>query len=226
VIAVSEYARRGAIEHVGADPDRTDVVHHGVDLSRYTPGAERSDGPTGPPYILFVGTLEPRKDVPALIEAFDALDGAAELVIVGQRGWGTAAIDDAMRRARTGSIRVAGYVSDEEKIDLYRNASAFVYPSIAEGFGLPVLEAMACGAPVITTTGSAPEEIAGDAAVLVPPRDPSALRGALARVLGDDAFAADLRRRGPERARSFTWTDAARRTVDVWRRAASATVRR
>lgn len=223
VVAVSEYTRRGAIEHAGADPDRVDVVHHGVDLARYSPGLDASDRR---PYILFVGTLEPRKDVPTLIEAYDALDTAAELVIVGQRGWHTSAIDEALGRSRKGSIRLTGYVTDEQKIDLYRNASVFVYPSIAEGFGLPVLEAMACGAPVVTTTGSAPEEIAGDAARLVSPRDAAALRDAIASVLSDDAVAAGLRQRGPERARLFAWTGAARRTVDVWRRAASARVAR
>ena len=221
VIAVSEYTRRGAIEHAGADADRVDVVHHGVDLVRYAPVRTES---ARSPYILFVGTLEPRKDVPTLVDAYDALDTTAELVIVGQRGWRTSAIDDALRRPRNRPVRLAGYVTDDEKIELYRNASVFVYPSIAEGFGLPVLEAMACGAPVVTTTGSAPEEIAGDAAVLVPPGDVRRLGDAISRVLADDAFAAGLRRRGTERARSFTWTDAARRTVDVWRRAASAAV--
>jgi glycosyltransferase involved in cell wall biosynthesis len=97
----------------------------------------------------------------------------------------------------------------------------FVYPSIAEGVGLPVLEALACGAPVVTTTGSAPEEIAGDAALLVPPKDVRALRDAIAKVLADHELAATLRRRGPERARRFTWEATAAATVDVWRKAAA-----
>jgi glycosyltransferase involved in cell wall biosynthesis len=224
VIAVSDYARAGAVRHVGADPERVDVIHHGVDLTRYTPApSTRVDRP---PYILFVGTLEPRKDVPTLIAAYDAIRDAPELVVVGQRGWGMSAVDDALAKERHGTVRLAGYVTDDEKIDLYRHASAFVYPSIAEGFGLPVLEAMACGAPVVTTTGSAPEEIAGDAAVLVPPRDTAALSDAMQRVLTDRALSDDLRARGPARASSFTWAAAAQRTVDVWRRAAAVPVGR
>jgi glycosyltransferase involved in cell wall biosynthesis len=218
VIAVSEYSRRGAIEHAGAEPSRVDVVYEGVDLDRYRP----SDGGSRERNLLFVGTMEPRKDVPNLVAAYDALDVDCELVLVGPPGWGTAAIEDAILRAKKRlSIRRTGYVSEAEKIDLYQNASAFVYPSLAEGFGRPVLEAMACGVPVVTTTGSAPEEIAGDAAVLVPPGDVVALRDAIARVLGDEPLAHALRKRGPERARRYTWDAAASATIDVWRKAAA-----
>jgi glycosyltransferase involved in cell wall biosynthesis len=217
VIAVSEYAKQGAITFAGAEGDRVDVVHGGVDLHRYRPEA-----PSGlrAPYILFVGTLEPRKDVPTLIAAYGELDTPHELVLAGQPGWGMREIEQAIAAARRTTIRLAGFVSEDEKLDLYRNASAFVYPSIAEGFGLPMLEAMACGAPVITTTGSAPEEIAGDAAVLVPPQNVTALREALHRLLSDETYAADLRRRGVVRAQRYTWEAAAARTVDVWRRGA------
>ena len=216
VIAISEYARRGAVELAGADPDRVDVVLHGVDTARYSP-AERQ--PPHDPFVLFVGTLEPRKDVPSLVAAWDELDLPHRLVIAGQRGWGMDAIDRAIAGARRTPL-VKGYVSEDEKIALYRAADAFVYPSIAEGFGLPVLEAMACGTPVVTTMGSAPEEVAAGSALLVPPGDVTALRAAIASVLTDATLAADLRRRGVDRASAFTWTSAAERTVDVWRRAA------
>ncbi len=217
VIAISEYARRGAVELAGADPQRVDVVLHGVDTDRYSPAEAQRDHD---PYVLFVGTLEPRKDVTSLIAAWDELDVPHELVLAGQRGWGTDAIDTAITGARKANIRVTGYVSEDEKIALYRGAEAFVYPSIAEGFGLPVLEAMSCGTPVVTTMGSAPEEVASGAALLVPPQDVTALRDALHQVLTDPTLAADLRRRGVERARDHTWTKAAQQTVAVWRRAA------
>ena len=218
VIAISQYARRGAVEHAGADPERVDVVLHGVDIERFSPSEDHRDRP---PYVLFVGTLEPRKDVPSLIAAWDELDVPHELVIAGQRGWGTDAIDRAIAGARKrDAIRLAGYVPDDELVELYRGADAFVYPTFAEGFGLPVLEAMACGTPVVTTTGSAPEEFATGTALLVQPQDVAALRGALGKVLTEPTLAADLRRRGVERAREHTWTAAARATVDVWRRAA------
>jgi glycosyltransferase involved in cell wall biosynthesis len=158
-----------------------------------------------------------------LIEAHGRLSEQGfphELVLCGLPAWGAEQIEVAIARAPNPTrILRTGFVSDEEKIDLYRGASVFVYPSIAEGFGLPVLEAMACGTPVVTTTGSAPEEVAGEAALLVPPQDPASLAGCIARVLDDGELASDLRRRGPERAASFTWAKAAERTVAVWRHA-------
>ncbi len=219
VIAVSEYSRRGAIDQAGAEPDRVDVVPEGVDATRFTPG----DGSTAPqrPYILFVGALEPRKDVPSLIAAYDELRSPHELVLTGPPAWGTRAVENAIAQAHKDSIRRTGYVTEDEKIDLYRHASVFVYPSIAEGVGLPVLEAMACGTPVVTTTGSAPEEVAGDAALLVPPRDVGALRDAIARVIDDAELAQTLRRRGTARAACYTWEAAATSTIEVWRAAAS-----
>lgn len=223
VIAVSEYARRGAIEHGGADPDRVDVVSEGIDPRRYRPVV---DGPRSRrPFVAFVGALEPRKDVPSAIAAFDEameLCGTShEFLIAGPRAWGAAAVDRALADARhAASIRLLGFIPDDEKVTLLQRADCFVYPSIAEGFGVPVLEALACGAPVITTTGSAPEEIAGDAAVLVAPQDRAALRDALVSVLRDEALSAKLRAAGPARASSYTWETAAAATVDVWRRAA------
>lgn len=218
VLAVSEYSRLGAIEHAGADPDRTDVVPLGVDRSRYTPApvAQRE------PCVLFVGTLEPRKDVPTLVRAFASLERAGlphELVLVGPPAWGAKQVEESLEREGVRRVRVLGYVDEDTKIDLYRRAGVFVYPSIAEGFGLPVLEAMACGAPVVTTTGSAPEEIAGDAALLVQPRDAHALEEAIRRVVGDAELADDLGRRGRERSAAFSWTATAEATMAGWQRA-------
>ena len=217
VIAISEYARRGAVERLGADPERVDVVLHGVDTERYTPAETQPDHD---PFVLFVGTLEPRKNVASLVLAWDELDVPQRLVIAGQRGWGMTSLDRVIAEASRPPL-VKGYVTEDEKIALYRAADAFVYPSIAEGFGLPVLEAMACGTPVVTTMGSAPEEVASGSALLVPPQDIPALRDAIANVLTDPTLAADLRRRGIERASAFTWKRAAEQTVEVWRRAAA-----
>lgn len=224
VICVSESARRGAIAHAGADPERTHVVPHAVDHDRYRPavGARPAevqaicDGP----YLLWVGALEPRKDVPTLIDAFERL--AAEiphrLVLVGPDAWGAEAIT-----ARIGASPVrdrivrTGWITEDTKADLYRHADAFAYPSLAEGFGLPVLEALACGTPTVTTTGSAPEEVAGDAALTVAPRDAGALAAAIGRALGEDG--PRLRAAGPARAAGYTWEATASGTVEVWRRA-------
>jgi glycosyltransferase involved in cell wall biosynthesis len=178
--------------------------------------------PYSEPYVFFVGALAPHKNVPGLIDAFDALDVPHELVIAGPRAWGAAAVDAAIASARKKDIiRCVGYISEEEKVRRLQHADAFVFPSIAEGFGVPVLEAMACGAPVITTTGSAPEEFATGAAQLVEPNDVDALRDALGRVLTDARLARSLSEQGSLRAKDFGWEVAARRTVDVWRKAAS-----
>jgi glycosyltransferase involved in cell wall biosynthesis len=221
-VTPSAYAMRGAIEVAGADSRRIDVVPHGVDHSLYRPGR----GPSSErPYILFVGTLEPRKDVPTLITAYERLahqGRTEELVLAGPPGWGTAAVDAALERLGHGSVRRLGFVPEEEKITLYQGASLVVYPSIAEGFGLPVLEAMACGAPVVTTKGSATEEVAGDGALLVEPGDAEGLVQAMRKVLEDPGLASELGRRGQLRAGPYTWGAAAERMVSVWSRAAGA----
>lgn len=222
VICVSESARQGAIDHAGADPARTHAVPLAVDHDRYRP----ADGERPPavgdicpgPYLLWVGALEPRKDVPTLVRAFERLAGEIphHLVLVGPDAWGAEAITDAIAASpvRDRIVRT-GWISEGTKADLYRHADAFAYPSLAEGFGLPVLEALACGTPTVTTTGSAPEEVAGDAALLVPPGDDRALAAALARALGEDAER--LRRAGPARAAGYTWEATATGTVAVWR---------
>jgi glycosyltransferase involved in cell wall biosynthesis len=224
VICVSESARQGAIEHAGADPARTHTVPLAVDHDRYRPAdgdrpAEVRSICDGP-YLLWVGALEPRKDVPTLIRAFEALAGEIphRLVLVGPDAWGAEVITEriAASPVRDRIVRT-GWISEDTKADLYRHADAFAYPSLAEGFGLPVLEALACGTPTVTTTGSAPEEVAGDAALTVAPGDAEALAEAIGRALGGDA--ARLRAAGPARAARYTWEDTASRTVEVWRRA-------
>ncbi len=222
VICVSESARQGAIEHAGADPARTHTVPLAVDHDRYHP----ADGPPPEsvraicdgPYLLWVGALEPRKDVPTLVAAFERLAGDIPhtLVLVGPDAWGAEAITDRIARSpvRDRIVRT-GWIDETTKADLYRHADAFVYPSLAEGFGLPVLEAMASGTPTVTTTGSAPEEVAGDAALTVTPRDPAALAGAVERALGDEHDR--LRMAGPRRAARYTWEATATGTVEVWR---------
>jgi glycosyltransferase involved in cell wall biosynthesis len=222
VICVSESARQGAIDHAGADPARTHTVPHAVDHDRYFPG----EGPRPSsvsqvcegPYLLWVGALEPRKDVPTLIAAFEriAADVPHDLVLMGPDAWGAEAITERIASSPVHHrILRTGWVDEADKPDFYRHADAFAYPSLAEGFGLPVLEALACGTPTVTTTGSAPEEVAGDAALLVAPRDDAALAGALLRALCAEADR--LRAAGPARAARYTWESTAEQTVEVWR---------
>jgi glycosyltransferase involved in cell wall biosynthesis len=164
------------------------------------------------PYVLSVGTLQPRKNYIRLMQAFDALPVAREtdfqLLIAGGRGW---RYDDVLHEAvqRGARVRLVGFVDDADLPALYRHAAAFVFPSLYEGFGLPVLEAMACGAPVVCSNVSSLPEVAGDAALLVNPRDVAALADAMARVLWDDALRQTMVQRGVAQAAQFTWERAA-----------------
>jgi alpha-1,3-rhamnosyl/mannosyltransferase len=158
------------------------------------------------PYVLAVGTLEPRKNLPALIEAFTGLPDTHDLVLVGARGWETGETQAAIAR-HPDRIKALGHVPDADLASLYAGAALFAYPSLYEGFGLPVLEAMAAGAPVLTSGISSLPEVAGEAAVLVDPRSADSIREGLRRGLSDPPPG------GRERARTFSWARYAQQIV-------------
>ncbi len=208
------------------------VAPHGVDHERFKP-AGRGDVHDlaalrrlgiRPPYLAFAGTLEPRKDVPALIEAFARIAPTRpelRLVLAGRDGWGAVAVRDAAAASGvTTRILRPGWFPGAELPALYRQSEAVAYPSLEEGFGLPALEALACGAALVTTTGSAMEEVAGDAALLVPPADPGALTAALTRLLDNAELAARLRAAGPIQAAPYTWEASINRHLAAYRLAA------
>jgi glycosyltransferase involved in cell wall biosynthesis len=172
-----------------------------------------------PPYVLSVGTLEPRKNLVRLVRAYRqvAPDVPHALVLTGVRGWHTEALDAELARPGPGTIVRTNDVSDEELDSLYRGADVFAYPSLYEGFGLPVVEAMARGVPTLASNVSSLPEVAGDAALLVDPTDVSEIAEGLARLLTDHAYSEDLRQRGLQRAATFTWAATARATLDVYR---------
>ncbi len=192
---------------------------------RPVPPAEVSDactryGLTPGRFLLYVGVLEPRKNVPMLLQAFAQIAGQfpeVPLVIVGKKGWMYDAIfAELTARGLAGRVVFTGYVPEADLPRLYGGARAFVYPSLYEGFGLPVLEAMQCGTPVVTTDISSMPEVVGDAALMVKPEDVNGLAEALVRVLSDDALAADLTQGGLARAAQFSWERCARETRAVY----------
>ena len=218
LISVSDHTAR-RLEAVLHPTQPVTVAAHGVDHERFTTAADPAAdlatlARTGiaEPYVAFVGTIEPRKDVPALVRAFAAIADAhpgLRLVLAGADGWGADAVRDTVAASgRTTRILRPGYLPAEALAPFLRRAAVVAYPSLEEGFGLPALEALACGAPVVTTSGSAMADVCGDAALLVPPARPDLLAAALGTVLDDPATAARLRAAGPVRAAGFTWESA------------------
>ena len=176
-------------------------------------------------YALTVGTLEPRKNLRRLLDAWARLPASLRrersLLVAGGRGWGSETVAGVIaRRPELAAVRLLGEVSDGDLAALYSAAEAFAYPSLAEGFGLPVVEAMACGAPVLTSDRSATAEVAAGAALLVDPEDVLAISRGLADLLGDPAERDRLGRLGAERAAELSWRRAARETLELYRRLA------
>jgi glycosyltransferase involved in cell wall biosynthesis len=212
VLTLSELTKRDLIELYGVPEERIVVTPPGVDPT-FTPNGP---SPDGEPYALFVGSLQPRKDPVAAVEALALLgDDAPRLVLVGPDKGGRADAEHAAERAGLAKrVEFRGHVSREELAGLYRGAACLVFPSRYEGFGLPVLEAMASGTPVVATTAGALPEAAGDAAILVAERNPVELAGGIERAIADrDRLVAA----GLERAARFTWAETARKTLDVYR---------
>ena len=217
-IAVSERTRGEALAAWGLDPARVVTVHEGGPDPVFRPAVS---GAPGEPYVLHVGGLSVRKNVPVLLRAFAAIVAKdpgrpLRLLLAGRPGEASAEIARlAAEPPLAGRVELLGEVSRERLVALYQGAAAVAVPSLVEGFGFPVLEAMACGAPVIAADAAALPEVAGGAALLCDATAPEPLSAALARVLNEPDLAADLRRRGPARAAAFSWEKAARETLQV-----------
>lgn len=230
IVTISESTKRDAVRLLNVDPNRIDVAVPGVDEQFFKPIAPetleqfRRHKNMPDHFVLFLGTREPRKNVPALIRAFALLQGrtshAYKLVLAGGRGW----MDDEIPRVlqetgMTDNVIFPGFVPDEDLPLWYRAADAFVYPSQYEGFGMPALEALASGTPVITADVSSLPEAVGDSALLIDPQSPEQIADALARVLNDRDMREEMRARGIQYARQFTWTRTAQITARSYRRA-------
>lgn len=230
LITVSEFVRQEIITLLGVQAERIVTVHNGVDpafcpysdlslppiLNRYSlqPGG----------YLLVVATLEPRKNLLRLVEAYGRLPTSLRqqhpLVIVGARGWLTEELERRLEPLeRSGQIKRLGYIPQDDLPLIYAGAHAFAFPSLYEGFGLPVLEALASGIPVLTSNRSSLPEVAGDAALLIDPEDVEALTAGLERLLTDEEWRAQAVERGLRQARLFSWERCIEETVAVYRRA-------
>jgi glycosyltransferase involved in cell wall biosynthesis len=207
------------------------VIPHGVDHDRFRPGPAGDPADLGalaavgvrPPYVAFVGTPQPRKGIDVLVRAFDRVAGshpALGLVLAGGRGWGSGAIDAALgAMAHRDRVVRTGYLPDEALPALLRQATAVAFPALAEGFGIPALEALACGAPLVTTSGTAMEEVAGEAALMVPPGDAAALADALDALVRGGPDVAERRHAGLSVAAAYTWDASAAGHVAAYLRA-------
>jgi glycosyltransferase involved in cell wall biosynthesis len=225
VIAISDFTRDEVVRLLHIPAERIHVTYPGVDGSfrPYPPdqvAAFRRQRGLPERYILYVGNLEPRKNLPRLVEAYAQLSYLEiPLVLAGARGWGYAELFQRVEELDlAGQVLFPGFVPPEELPLWYNGAIALVFPSIYEGFGLPPLEAMACGTPVLTSNASSLPEVVGEAGLQVPPNDVEALAAALQRLVQNAELRADLRQRGWERARHFTWERMAQETAALYQR--------
>lgn len=225
VIAISDSTREDVIKHFGIDRARVDVAAPGVDpafrpLPASLTDSFRAQRGLPNPFILYLGTLEPRKNLETLIRAFATLHASRptlHLILAGAKGWLYHSLFALVEQLNlTDSVHFPGFIPPEDLVLWYNACAVFAYPSSYEGFGMPVLEALACGKPVVTTTASSLPEAAGDAALLVPPGDVPALADALTRAL---ALPPDHLALGPAHAARFTWANTAAQTVASYRRA-------
>lgn len=228
IVTISEHTRSDVIrylkvpaERVTATPLAADERLAPVEDEREIAGLrDKYDLPRR--YILHVGTIEPRKNLSRLVEALGALPQAHSdvvLALAGAKGWGDVGIERLVERlGLAGRVRLVGYVPEDELAGLYSGAQALVYPSLYEGFGLPPLEAMQCGCPVVTSNTSSLPEVVGDAGLLVDPTSVHGLAEAIERILEDEALRDRLRTAGRERAKQFTWKRCVEVTADVYER--------
>lgn len=227
VITISENSKKEIVEHYGVDPSKVIIAMPAIDPDFFKPAtpalieSTRKKFKLPKQYILYVGTLEPRKNIVGLLASYTALPEAVKkdcpLVLAGGKGWK----DDQIGKQLTAALEAkeniiqTGYFDEEDLPGLYSGATVFAYPSHYEGFGMPPLEAMACGTPVVTSNNSSLPEVVGDAAVTVTATDTAALTAALAKVIGDPKLAAKMRANGLKQAAKFRWEDGAQRIIDA-----------
>jgi glycosyltransferase involved in cell wall biosynthesis len=235
VLTVSEASKQDILHYLGVPAAKVEVIYNALDERLATPPTAeeitrvRERFLLNAPFILYTGNIKPHKNIDRLIEAFSLLRQRGfehvKLIIIGDEISKYPNLRRLVHRFQLHQhVRFLGFVSDATLSVLYRLAAVFVFPSLYEGFGLPPLEAMALGTPVITSNVSSLPEVVGDAAVLIDPTDATAIAGAMARVLGDEALRTELTRRGLERVAAFSWTRSVARVREVYHEMAAARV--
>lgn len=227
IVTASEASKDSLIRHRLAPAHRITAIPLGVDLLPAPDEASRSvraKYQLPEHYLLYIGTLEPRKNILRQLESYAQLRQAGldqPFVLAGRRGWLGQELEETIRRFDLGSsVIFTGDFPREDKAGLLSGASVFLFPSLAEGFGIPPLEAMAAGVPVVTSNVSSLPEVVGDAALQVDPRDTAAIASAIQSILDDPKLAAHLRRAGQQRARRFSWRQTAAATADIFKKVA------
>ncbi len=226
VIVVSEFTKKEALDLLDIPEEKVRVVHNGFDSTTFRPYSPDELGPLREKYglperfILFVGALEPRKNIESLIRAYLKLDErvrkGCKLIIAGPGGWKNKVLMELIREQKE-DIRWVGYMAGTELGELYNLAEAFIYPSFYEGFGIPLLEAMACGCPVVTSGAASMPEVCGDAACYVDPHDVEDISRGIHEVMSDDALRETMTRKGLERAGLFSWERSAREHLELFK---------
>jgi len=222
ITTISESSKKDIVKVLGIDPEKIIVAYPGIDRKRFYMIKNKlliknklNKYGLEPGYLLFVGTLEPRKNIQRLIKAYNLLRLKKKLVLVGRPGKGIEKLTFAK------NIIWLNYVSDEDLPFIYNGASLFIYPSLYEGFGMPVLEAMSSGVPVITSNVSSLPEVVGEAVILVEPKNIKALAGAMKKVTGNKFLSNELRKKGLERVKKFTWEKCAKTVISIYEKIAS-----
>ena len=227
IIAISNRTKKDLINYFNIPAKEIEVIYLAADekfklLNKEEINGIRQKYNLNFPFILYVGTLEARKNIPTLIKAFYKLKKKNiehKLVIAGKKGWKYKNIFEIMEKLNLqNDVIFTGYVPDEDLPALYNVADLFVYPSLYEGFGLPPLEAMACGTPVITSNTSSLPEVVGDAGIMVDPYDVDGLADAMYEVLTDEGLRANMIKKGLERTEMFSWEKCARETLEVYKK--------
>ncbi len=226
IVTDSHWSERDILTHLPVGPDRVSVVYPGVETEHFCPALDHMLGATSRPFVLCVAGDDPMKNVEALVDAFAGLPlsvrAGHELVLAGDVQKRAGVRQRIAAHGLEGQVRFPGIIDDAALVLLYQQARLFVFPSRYEGFGLPVLEAMACGCPVISSNASSLPEVVGEAGLLVDPMDVASLSSAMTRVLTDPGLSGALRERGLAQAQRFSWDRTAREMVQVYARVGGA----